>query len=147
MRRVFSIGMAVMIFFVFSTMVYGQDDTRETRTDIPTADNTKCTPLAEMNLTEEQNKAIEMVRASYRKEILQIRSNLMVKRIEFKELLKDPEADVEKIHATADDIEALRSSFDKMVLEYQLEIRKILTPGQIKSWCISEEMAVKRDWK
>ena len=38
-------------------------------------------------------------------------------------------------------------SISCVLLDYHLEIRNILTPLQIKSWCINEEMAVKRDGK
>lgn len=147
MKIVSCMSVFLIFLFVFLPGVCAQDIAGEVAKDIPKVDAGKCTPLSEMDLTEEQNKAIEEVRTSYRKEILQLRSNLMVKRIEFKGLLKDPEADVEKIHATADDIEMLRSRFDKMVLDYHMAIRNILTAVQIKSWCIDEEMAVKRDWK
>lgn len=146
MKRVTCISIVVLFFFSLST-AYGQDVERETVQNITSAADSTCKPLSEMDLTEEQNRAIEMVRASYRTEILQLRSNLMAKRIEFKGLMKDPEADTEKIRATADDIEILRSRFDNMVLEYQMEIRKNLMPDQIKSWCINEEMAVKREKK
>ncbi len=147
MKKMSCMSVLLIFLFVFLPNACAQDIAGETAQDISKVNDGKCTPLSEMSLTEQQNKAIEMIRTSYRKEILQLRSNLMVKQIEFKGLLKDPEADAEKIHATAGDIEMLRGRFDKMVLDYHLEIRNILTPLQIKSWCINEEMAVKRDGK
>jgi len=147
MKTISYISTVLIFFFVFFPAVCAQDTAGKTVQDIPKVDDGECTPLSEMNLTEAQNNAIERVRTTYRKEILQLRSNLMVKQIEFKGLLKDPEADAEKIHATAGDIEMLRGRFNSMVLDYHLEIRDILTPVQIKSWCINEETAVKRDWK
>ncbi|MCD6153555.1 MAG: periplasmic heavy metal sensor [Syntrophobacterales bacterium] len=103
--------------------------------------------LAEMRFSEEQNKNIEEISATYRNKILQLRSELIVKQIELKSLLRDPEADEKKIRAMARDIRILNVQRQKMMIDYQLEIRNVLTPEQIRSWSTLENPPIKRGWK
>ena len=103
--------------------------------------------LVEMRFSEEQNKNIEEISATYRNKILQLRSELIVKQIELKSLLRDPEADEKKIRAMARDIRILNVQRQKMMIDYQLEIRNVLTPEQIRSWSTLENPPIKRGWK
>ncbi len=103
--------------------------------------------LTEMRFSEEQNKNIEEISATYRNKILQLRSELIVKQIELKSLLRDPEADEKKIRGMARDIRILNVQRQKMMIDYQLEIRDVLTPEQIRSWSTLENPPIKRGWK
>lgn len=111
------------------------------------AEKRDCIPLSKMELSSGQAETIEAVRSSYRRRILQLRSNLMVKKIEIRNLLNDPETGEEKVLAKAGEIEDLNRAFDRVVLNYQLEIRRVLSPEQIRAWCTGGEMSAKRDWK
>ena len=104
-------------------------------------------PLTEMNLSEEQNQQIEKINVSYRNMMLQIRSQLMVKQIELKSLLRDPKTEEQKILSTAREFRLLNVELQKMMINYQLEIRRTLTPAQIELWCTLENPPAKRGWK
>jgi Spy/CpxP family protein refolding chaperone len=146
MKKYFLLAV-IFVFLGSYTLLYAQDDVEEKKEGSVQAESRDCIPLSDMKLSADQTKAIEAVRSSYRRRILQLRSNLMVKKMGIKSLLNDPEAGEEQVLIKAGEIENLNKEFDKVVLNYQLEIRRILSPEQIRSWCTTGEMSAKRDWK
>ncbi len=146
MRNCFLI-VIVVVFLGSFTLAWAQESAEEKKEDTATLESRGCIPLSKMELSSGQAEAIEAIRSSYRKRILQLRSNLMVKKIEIENLLNDPEASEEKVLIKAGEIEDLNRAFDRVVLNYQLEIRRVLSPEQIKVWCTGGEMTAKRDWK
>jgi Spy/CpxP family protein refolding chaperone len=144
MKRVFVLVM-VLAFLCPSVGLSAQ--VREPEQDYKKTNNKNGVPLTEMMFSEEQNKNIEGISATYRNKILQLSSELIVKQIGLKGLLRDPEADEKKIRAMASDIRKLNVQRHKMMIDYQLEIRKVLTPEQIRSWSTLENPSIKRGWK
>jgi Spy/CpxP family protein refolding chaperone len=146
MRKYFLIAI-IFIFLGSSTLLWAQESVEEKKKDNSVTESGDCIPLSRMDLSSGQAEAIEAIRSSYRRRILELRSNLMVKRIEIQNLLNDPETGEEKVLAKASEIEDLNKAFDRVVLNYQLEIRRVLSPDQIETWCTNGEMSTKRDWK
>ena len=144
MKRVFVLVM-VLAFLCPSVGLPAQ--VREPKQDYKKTNNKNGVSLTEMMFSKEQNKNIEGISTTYRNKILQLSSELIVKQIGLKSLLRDPEADEKKIRAMASDIRKLNVQRHKMMIDYQLEIRKVLTPEQIRSWSTLENPSIKRGWK
>ncbi|MBN2180187.1 MAG: periplasmic heavy metal sensor [Deltaproteobacteria bacterium] len=146
MRNYFLIAI-IFIFLGSFAPLWAQGSVEEKKDNNAVSESKDCIPLSKMEFSSGQAEAIEAIRSSYRRRILQLRSDLMVKRIEIRNLLNDPETGEEKVLVKAGEIEDLNRAFDRVVLNYQLEIRRVLSPEQIKVWCTSGEMSAKRDWK
>jgi Spy/CpxP family protein refolding chaperone len=146
MRKYFLIAIIFILLGSFA-LLWAQESVEEKKDNNSVAESGDCIPLSKMELSSGQAEAIEAIRCSYRRRILQVRSNLMVKKIEIRNLLNDPESSEEKVLIKAGEIEDLNRAFDRVVLNYQLEIRRVLSPEQIETWCTNGEMSAKRDWK
>lgn len=90
--------------------------------------------LKELNLSDEQHNAIKRIRASYVKKILQLKSNVMGKQLEFKGLIGDPTTSEEAIRSKGREIETLNGQIMREAIEYELAVRRILTPEQVRMW-------------
>jgi Spy/CpxP family protein refolding chaperone len=101
-------------------------------------------PLSKMALTDDQRSKIDDIGGAYGDQILDLRSRLTVKQIELKSLLRDPKAREDRILSTARDIRRLTVQIQKKMIQYQLDIRKVLTPEQIKTWSTLENPSPKR---
>jgi len=106
-----------------------------------------CIPLNEMPLTETQKLSLETIQADFRKDILQIRSSLLAKKIELNDQLRDPSVDETAIWAKAQEVEKFNASLEEAILHYQLRIRRILTAEQIATWCAGMETASTKVWR
>jgi len=137
----------ILVLFCFSAGLFAQENIQEKRNDYKKTNGKDGIPLTSITLTEKQNETIDEISTSYSNKILQLRSELIVKQIELKGLLRNPETSEKKIRAMAREIRILNNQRQKMMINYQLEIRKILTPGQIRSWCTLENPPVKRGWR
>jgi Spy/CpxP family protein refolding chaperone len=146
MRKYFLIAI-IFIFLGSFALLFAEESVEEKKKDNSVTEQKDCTPLSKIGLSSGQAEAIEAIRSSYRRRILQLRSDLMVKRLEIRNLLNNPESSEEKVLIKAGEIEDLNRAFDRVVLNYQLEIRRVLSPKQIEIWCTNGELSAKRDWK
>jgi len=71
----------------------------------------------------------------------------MVKQIELKSLLRDLKTEEKKILSTAREFRLLNVKLQKMMINYQLEIRRTLTPAQIELWRTLENPPAKGGWR
>lgn len=85
-----------------------------------------------LNLTEEQSARIQDLRESYLKDTLEWRNELMIKRFVLRDLLGNPQSDASAALAKQREISELESKIQERALLYHLEVRKILTPEQIR---------------
>ncbi len=85
-----------------------------------------------LNLTEEQMAKIQAVRESFLRETLVLRNELAIKRFDLRDLMADPRVDSNLVIAKQREISELEAKFQERALLNMLEIRKILTPEQIK---------------
>jgi len=106
-----------------------------------------CIPLKELNLSEKQQEAINKINIIYREKILKLRYELTSEQIEIKDLLRDPAVSEKLIRSRGLKIESLQARLQREANNYQLEIRHILTPEQIRSWCTFESYPLKRGLK
>jgi len=85
-----------------------------------------------LNLTEEQMTRLQELRESYLRETLVWRNDLVIKRFDLRALLRNPQADPDQVVAKQREISQLQSKIQERAVRHQLEIRKVLTPEQIK---------------
>jgi len=91
--------------------------------------------LKELRLTDDQMKAARQIKASYTKRLLKLRSDIIAKRIEFRNLIRDSSASEEMLRAKGKEIEALDVQLIREMIDFEIEMRKILTPEQVQLWC------------
>jgi len=91
--------------------------------------------LNALKLTNEQMKAARQIKANYTKRLLTLRSDIIAKRIEFRNLIRDPSATEEVIRAKGKEIEAMDVQLVREMIDFEIEMRKILTPEQVQLWC------------
>jgi Spy/CpxP family protein refolding chaperone len=89
------------------------------------------TAIPNMNLTEEQEVQIVLLRETFWKDIKPLRDKLFIKRGDLKLLWLDKNPIQEKILATQAQIRMLRGQIQDRATVYHLAIRKVLTPEQI----------------
>jgi Spy/CpxP family protein refolding chaperone len=86
----------------------------------------------QLNLTEEQMAKLQTIRESYLRDTLVWRNELVVKRFDLRDLLNDPQSDPNRVLAKQREISDLESKIQERTVLSQLEMRKILTPEQIR---------------
>jgi Spy/CpxP family protein refolding chaperone len=86
----------------------------------------------QLNLTDEQMARLQELRESYLGDTLAWRNELVIKRFDLRDLLHNPQADVNQVLAKQREVSALESKIQERAVLYQLEMRKVLTPDQIK---------------
>ena len=94
-----------------------------------------CLSTADLELTNEQRGAIKIIEGRYGDQINQLQNRLMGKRLEIQQAFRDPRADEGTIRAKAVEISDLQNQCRQMMLDYQLAVRALLSPVQLRSWC------------
>ena len=85
-----------------------------------------------LNLTEEQTVKLQALRESSLRETLVWRDSLVIKRFDLRDLLRDPQSDPNQVMAKQREISDLESKIQERAVLHHLEMRKVLTPEQIK---------------
>ena len=88
-----------------------------------------------MNLSEEQQAAIKRIKANYLNKVIHLRSELAAKQLEFKNLIGDPTATEEAIRTRGREIEAVNGQIMREMVSFEIEVRRVLTPEQLRTWC------------
>ncbi len=127
--------LAVMLaLVVFPAVVFGQMPGRGQRWGAG-AEGRGCSPVATIELSPAQQQAIQALDAQFRDGILQRWQELTVKRHELQAVLRDPEAEEPLIRGKSMEMIELQNDIHRQLLAYQMEVRKILKPDQIRRWC------------
>ena len=88
--------------------------------------------LRRLNLSDEQSARIKELQESYFKDTLPWRNDLVGKRFELKDMFRNSQVEPNQILAKQREISELESKIQERGLLHQLEVRKVLTPEQIK---------------
>jgi Spy/CpxP family protein refolding chaperone len=113
------------------------------KTSIP-----ECSTLERLDLSTAQREAMKVVDERYNSQILERRNTLMLKRLELQGMLRDPHAKKDAINAKARELGDVREGLQQKMIDYQIEIRGILTPEQIRRWCtMMGEPSSQGGWK
>lgn len=94
-----------------------------------------CSTLERLDLSSSQKEAILRIDSQYKGQILDRRNTLMLKRLELQGMLRDPHAGKDAIQARAREMGDAREEIQQKVIDYQVRIREVLTPEQIRRWC------------
>ena len=94
---------------------------------------------SQLNLSTEQTKELNLIQQAYYHETQLLRAQLLSKRLELRELLRNPTIKIELIRSKYHEITETQSRFDEKAAEYLIKVRNLLTPEQIKSWNPEEE--------
>lgn len=94
-----------------------------------------CTPLLELDLTNDQREAITEIRDNYKKELKALRLKTIEKRLGFWNMMQDPGVFDSDIRKKALELVSLHYDLQVISIEYFLAIRVLLTPEQILVWC------------
>jgi Spy/CpxP family protein refolding chaperone len=103
-------------------------------------------PAVIPDLTDEQRVALAHIEQVYGSQMNQLQGKLMGKRLELQVLFGDPRADETIIRAKAGELFELYRECQQAKVDYQLAVRGILTPEQLRAWCSSREGCVARGW-
>ncbi len=85
-----------------------------------------------LNLSEEQAQQIQALRDAYRRDTLPWRDDLMIKRFQLRDMIRDPQADPNQVLAIQREVSDLESKVEERTVIFQLDLRKVLTPDQIR---------------
>ena len=127
----------VPLFFLLVCLVsevHAQGVGRNGRSDSSLLSGREVSIIKELKLSESQVKETKRIGAAYSNRTLKLRSEIIGKSIEFRNLLHDPSASEEAIRAKGKEIEAIDSQLIREKIEFQIEMRKILTPEQLQRW-------------
>ena len=105
-----------------------------------------CVPLESLGLSEEQRNSIERIEKDYNDQILGLRSELMGKRFELQSVFRNPQADEQQLRARAQEVMEIHNRCQAMMIDYQIEIRAVLTPEQLRLWCASTDSCFIKGW-
>jgi len=88
--------------------------------------------VSRLNLTQEQTARLQELRESYLRDTMAWRNELMIKKYDRRDLFNDPQSDPNAILAKQREISELESKIQERALLFQIEMRKVLTPEQIR---------------
>ena len=80
---------------------------------------------------------------------MNLSADLMERRLEFRRILRNPDIPMENIRFLWQEIETLETEMGRAKLDFYLEIRQVLSPEQIRSWCplLDKPFGRKRGWR
>ncbi len=99
----------------------------------------QCLRAAELNLSQEQKKNLDLLQQAYFREAQLLRLEVFTKNLELRELLTNPSAKVETIRGKTSEIAEVKSKQEEKSVEYLIKIRNLLSPDQLKTWCPEQE--------
>ncbi|MGQ9637834.1 MAG: Spy/CpxP family protein refolding chaperone [Thermodesulfobacteriota bacterium] len=99
----------------------------------------RCWKSSELELTPEQQKELYLIQQSYFKEIQLLRSQLLTKRLELREMLTNPAIQGESIRPKYLELVEIQTKLEKHTIDYLIKVRNFLTPEQLPFWCPEQE--------
>jgi len=98
--------------------------------------------LSKLNLTAEQTEKIRVLRESFQKNIIPLRTQIFEKKAEMRLLWMQTETDAKTIRAKQKQIHDLKWQVLGKTTDFRLAVRSVLTPEQL-----SKFLALGGDWK
>jgi Spy/CpxP family protein refolding chaperone len=87
---------------------------------------------SQLNLTPEQSAKLQDLREAFLRDTLTWRNELLIKRFDIRDLLRNPDSEPQAILNKQREISDLESKIQERGILLQIELRKVLTPEQIK---------------
>jgi len=130
------LAIACILIVVCSEWAQAQSPRGNTKFDNPTLGSRELN-LQDLNLSDEQTSSIRRIKNAYVNRMVQKKTELAGKQIEFKQLVSDPNANEDAIRAKGREIESINGQIIRDMISYEVEIRRVLTPEQLRLWCRS----------
>jgi Spy/CpxP family protein refolding chaperone len=143
MKRLFLFALMLFILSLLTAPVFAQTDRASKNIQLA---NGKDMAFRELNLSEDQQAAIKRIKANYLNKIVHLRTELAAKQVEFKSLIGDPTAVEEAIRTRGREIEAINGQIMREMISFELEVRRILTPEQLRTWCRNMDSTDQKKW-
>ena len=86
----------------------------------------------DLNLTEDQIASLQNLRQGFLRDTLPWRDDLVIKRMDLQDLLRQPQTDSNRVLSKQREVSELESKIQERMVIYQLEVRKVFTPEQIR---------------
>jgi Spy/CpxP family protein refolding chaperone len=131
----------LLIFFAATAFAQGRHQNAETSPCAPPGGAS----LERLDLTEEQRIAIQKIDNVYDDQIRSLQERLMSRKLELQSVFRDPQADEETLRAKAREVFDLQNECRNVAMDYQIEIRRTLTPEQIRNWFDSGDWSLPRN--
>jgi Spy/CpxP family protein refolding chaperone len=127
---------ASVLFLMFCLVSEGQAQSvgRDTKSDPSLLSGKDVSVVRELNMTEAQLKEAKRIRTTYSNRILKLRSDIIGKSIEYRNLLRDPAASEETIRSKGKEIETIDTQLIRERIDFEIEMRRILSPEQFQRW-------------
>ena len=87
---------------------------------------------SQLNLTPEQSAKLQDLREAFLRDTLTWRNELLIKRFDLRDLLRNPDSEPQAIISKQREISDLESKIQERGILLQIELRRVLTPEQIK---------------
>ncbi len=136
----------VFFFIVCSCAVESAWAQLERASKAPPPSALREVPGQDFSLTEDQQLTIRRVKANYLMKVVQLRSELAVSQLEFRGMVGDPAITEEALRNKGREVEAINGQIVREMINYEIEIRRILTPDQLKAWGRSVDYPVQKKW-
>ena len=143
MKRFSIFALMLFILSLLTVPVFAEPE--RSSKNVPSA-NGKDMTFRELNLSEDQQVAIKRIKASYLNRMVHLRTELAAKQVEFKSLIGDPTAAEEAIRTRGREIEAINGQIMREMIGFELEVRRILTPEQLRTWCRNMDSTDQKKW-
>jgi Spy/CpxP family protein refolding chaperone len=132
---------ALLILFTTAAFAQGRHQKAETSPFAPPGGAS----LERLDLSEEQRIAIQKIDNVYDSQIRSLQERLMSKKLELQSVFRDPQADEEMLRTKAREVFDLQNERRNVTMDYQIEIRRALTPEQIRNWFDSGDWSLPRN--
>jgi Spy/CpxP family protein refolding chaperone len=130
MRTGLAIFLCVSIFVLSVSPIEAQQKKRRPKTR---GDSSYWAP-EDLRLTPQQNEKMKTIQRRYLKDIQVMRNDLHNRRYTLRRLLSDQNAKSKDIRRKQREVFALENEIQERLLDYQLQVRDILTPQQFRLW-------------
>lgn len=146
MKRYLLFGVVLILFFCAADSFAQGPGRGQGRAKV--LEGRGCTSLEGIGLSEEQRASIRKVEGRYWSEIASRREKMMIRHLELEALLRDPDATGRAIREKSREIGELQGEIREKMVDYQIEIRAILTPDQMRGWCtLVGDPSQRRGWR
>lgn len=134
MKRQLLLGLIFAVFEFVCVNAYAQGP-RKGYEMHPVPWQSKCADLETLELSAGQKEAVKQIETQYQSQIIEYRQILMVKRIELRDQMRNGDASEASIRKKSEELEEIRRLLHSKMIDYQLQIRRVLTPDQVRRWC------------
>jgi Spy/CpxP family protein refolding chaperone len=93
-----------------------------------------CLLPEDLDLTRQQLDQMKSIERRYLNDMAALRTEILNERYRLRKLLSDPTSRATDIRSQQKQVFALENRIQERILDYQLEVRDILTPEQFRVW-------------